>query len=214
MNPENQVPQGASTPTETPTEAQSSAGSYDFITNTNHRPKKASAPMRGGSLRSRILKIAGGGLVLIILVVVISRFAFGSSANNGVLLTALVAQQQEVVRIATLGVADAKDPVVINFAQTTKTVVSSQESELLSYLKSKNVKYTTAQLSAEKNTETDKILAQAVASNQYDSVFTETLKASLLTYTKDIKKNHDSASNAKSKTILADSYNSVATLLK
>jgi len=194
----------------------SSADPYDFIMNPAPLPPKKKFAVSGGgsSLRGKVLKLLAGAVLLIIVLIVGARLAFGNRTGNASTLVSLAATQQEIVRVTTLGLQKTKNPSVLAFAQTAKLTVSSQNSDLMAYLKKNGVKYKPEQLSAAKDSTFDDKLTSAAANNQLDEVFLDLLKASLDTYKTELKKDYNSSSNQKTKDLLSADYDSITVLLK
>lgn len=188
---------------------------YDFIMNPVAAPKKKKFSVGNkGSLKGKVVKIIAAGVALIILVIIGARLLLGNPSGNASALIELAASQQELVRVSGLGLQKAKDPTVLAFAQTAKLTVSSQNSELLTYLKDKGVKYKPEQLSAAKDTTVDDKLTSAAANNQLDQVFLDTLKNSLGEYRKKLQEDYKSSASQATKDMLSKDYDSVTELLK
>jgi hypothetical protein len=186
---------------------------YEFIMNGGTAPRKPPV-LKGGSLKSRVLIILGGGILAMILVVMLSN-AFRSASNaNAAILSDLVAEQQEIVRVSTLGIKDAVGSPAKNFAQSTYSSVTSEQIQLQDYLKSKKIKLTKVQLNSKLDSKTDTALETAKQANAYDDTLTTTLLGLLSTYANDASKAYKTASNTTSKGILESSFNSSAALIK
>jgi hypothetical protein len=216
MDPNSQQPglpplqPGSSAPQQTP-----GNNPYGFILDTQHQPKKGLIPNHNpNSTRSRILVALGAGTALVIVAIIAFSLISGGGDNNSQLLTSLAAEQQEIIRVADLGVKGATDPSTQALAEVTKLSVISQQNKLTTYLTDHGVKLAPTSLNTKLNKATDTTLTDATASNRFNDVFTETIKKSLTSYAANVKQSYDSASNTASKTLLADSYNSTNNLLK
>lgn len=180
---------------------------YDFITNTNHTPKKSLLP-KGNSKQSRILIVVGGVIILIILAtIVMALISSAGNSNQKTLLTA-AQQQAELIRVSKIGIDKARDPATINLAVTTNLSLQSDQAPLLAH-----VKASSKQLALGKNTKTDVALTTAEQSNKFDEVFTATLKTELAAYRKTLKTAYDGASGKKTKATLATEYKNAGLLL-
>jgi hypothetical protein len=150
------------------------------------------------------------------------RFSFGGKdskvrlliKDNVAQLSELAAEQQEIVRIANLGIENAVGAETKNLAITTKLSVASQHEKLLDYLKDRKHKITKEQLAAKKDTSVDKALREAREENNYDSVFKEVIKEDLASYATNLEKSYQSATSTKAKNLLSESYDSTQNLLK
>lgn len=214
MDP-NYQPPGQLPELNTPNTPPEQPNPYGFILDTAHQqPKKMLQPSHT-SMISRALVAGGVAVVLIIAAIIVSSLiSSGGKENSGQLLTSLAAQQQEIVRVADLGVAGGSDSSTKAFAQTTKLAVLTQQNELAKYLASKSVTVDPAVLAAKKNSNTDTAFKAATASNHFDDVFNTTITAGLSDYAKDVKTSHDSATSTESKTLLAKLYTNTQLLLK
>ncbi|CAN5416444.1 hypothetical protein BH10PAT3_BH10PAT3_0340 [soil metagenome] len=186
---------------------------YHFILETQHKNKSSLRPS-SNSLRSRLLVAVGGGAVLVFIIILATSIIGGGGKNNAQLLTGLVAEQQEIIRVSDIGIKSSADPDIQSFAETTKLSITTQQNKLITYLSSKNVALTPLMIAADADKTTDAAMDTAIKSNQFDAVFKDTLQKSLATYAVNLKKNYADASNPTSKTLLADSYNTIAVLLK
>lgn len=216
MDPQNNQPSAPPQPNQSfppPQSPQQAHDPYGFIMDTQHQPKKKLVP-NDGSFKSRILMLVGFAAVLIIAIVLISTLLSGSKESNTQLLTALAAEQTEIIRVADLGIKGSTNPDTLAYVQTTKSSLTAEQVRLLGYLASKNVKVTPIILSSKLNKATDKALISATASNEYDTVLITTIKESLNSYSKHLAESYKIASNPESKLLLADSFKSTANLLK
>src|SRR3989344_7298258 len=93
-----------------------------------------------------------------------------------------MANAQEISRVSTLAQQQAKDANTKDLATTTAAVLSSQEQELRSYLKTNKVKVDTKKLAAKLDKNTDKQLTAALQNNNYEQVYHDYLRTSLASY--------------------------------
>jgi hypothetical protein len=182
---------------------------YDFITNPGSPPRK---PLLGGSFKSRLAVIGGGGILLVILLVTVFSLLRGGGGNTAALQTVL-ADQQEIIRIATIGTTGARSTEGMNLVMNINQAVTSDKVALMAYLKEKKVKTSAEQLAAKKNTATDETLKTASQNNRFDEAFATTMDGLLKTYRSDLSKAYDNASNQESKDILKRSFDSTGLLL-
>lgn len=173
---------------------------YDFIVNTNHKPKRPLLP-GGNSKQARIFVVFGGVLVLIIVGAIVMSLITAASSTGHKTLVEAAQQQTEIIRVSKIGVAKARDPVTLNLAVTTNLSLQSDQAALL-----KQVKVTPKELALGRSTKTDIALTTAEQSNQFDQVFTKTIQSQLATYRSTLKKAYDSSSSKKLKATLADEY--------
>ena len=216
MDPNNQLPGTPAQPDQPllpPTPAAPPHDPYGFIMDTQHQPKRK-LQVNSNSLKTRLLMVVGIGMFVVIAAIVVMSILTGQKEKSAVLLTSLAAEQQEIARIADLGLKDAKDPSVKAYAGITKLSIITQQTKLITYLGSKNVKIIPATLISKQDKSTDSEFTAAKANNQFDEVLTATLKKSLTAYASSLKTSYQSASNPTSKKLLTDSYTSTDYLLK
>ena len=199
-------------PTMQPGAQPESPNPYGFILNAPHAPKKKL--LKPNSLRSRLLLIVGGGLVIILLIVGVSSFITRASQANKSALISLVGEQQEIVRVANLGVVGSTDFIAQSWAETTALSVGSQQSKLTKYLTERKTAILPIVLNAKRDPKTDADFGVATANNRFTEVFDQKLKDSLNTYAQNLKKAYANADGPIIKTILGDSYKSTVILLK
>jgi hypothetical protein len=191
-------------PTPTP------ANPYDFIVNPPAQPKQTS--LGGGNKALRLLIGIGGIAVVLIVaaVVLTSVFAKGESPES---LTSIVQQQQEIVRIATLGEQQSTSDTTKNLAYNIDLSVSTSQSQLVSYLAARGTKLDEKQLVLKQDAKTDTLLANAKATSTYDSALNKVLVAQLQAYLSDLQKAFDTTSSLELKKILKQNYQAGKTLL-
>jgi hypothetical protein len=182
---------------------------YGFITNPSVAPKKSGF---GGNSAMRLLAIVGGaGLVLVILaVVLVSVFAKGESPQS---LTSLAQQQQELIRIATLGEQQASLNTTKNLAYNVDLSVSTSQAQLISYITKSGTKLTEKQLALKQDAKTDTLLTNAKATSTYDTALQKALAGQLQTYISDVQQAYNNAKSTTLKKTLAANYKAGKALL-
>jgi hypothetical protein len=185
---------------------------YDFITNPGQRPKRQLFG-GGGSLTKRIILVVGGAVLLMIIIAIVVSFLTSGGSSNLNSLKSIVAQQQELARVAGIGADKAQDSTIRSYALTAKLSVTSQQQKLIAYLESKNVKLSKEELAAKQDKSVDEALDAATSSNRFDEAFNEELTGQLNNYATDLQEAFDSTSNQNGKTVLSDSYSSTAIIL-
>ncbi|MDB5183260.1 MAG: hypothetical protein JWO47_1044 [Candidatus Saccharibacteria bacterium] len=212
MDPNNLNP-GTVPPANQPPPPAEPKNPYHFIMNAPKPPKKQM--LKTGSLRSRLLVIVGGAAVVIAAIILISSLLSRSSKQVTSQLTDIVAEQQEIIRVANLGYAGAAgDLETQSWATTTESTISSEQQALVKFLKQKNIVILPVVLNGKLNKKTDAALAAATTNGNYVTVFKATLQESLVTYAKDLKKSYQSVSSPEIKASLSDSYKNTVSLLK
>lgn len=211
MYPNNQLP-GAQPQPGQPVTPPLAPSPYGFILNAPNKPKQPL--LKPNSLKSRLLIIVGGSLILMLLIIGVSTLVKRSGAAKKAAIISLVAEQQEVIRVANLGTVGSKDLLIQSWAQTASSSVGSQQKSLTKYLAARNTILLKTELSAKLDPKTDEAFKTASVDNRFTEVFTEKFKAILLTYAQDLKKNYNNVKTPALKKLLSDSYKSTYLLLK
>lgn len=188
-------------------QAPQNSGQYDFIVNNQ-------APRRGPNQKTIILFVVGAAALVVILAWVILGLAFGGKGGATAPLVTLAQEQTEMVRIAKLAnqsnqlsSQDAR-----NFSRNTQLTLTSDQSELVSFLAKNGKKLNAKQLGAKQSATTDGALSAASASGTYDSTLTSILQTQLKTYQSNLTQAYNGASSASEKALLKAEFDH-ATLL-
>lgn len=185
---------------------------YNFIMDTDHKRKKRLVT-KPKSFYSRLFWVVGGGLIAIIAIIGVSSFINSAQNEKTSKILSLVSEQQEIIRVADLGVIGSKNSSIQAWAETTKLSVASQQKTLTTYLKKNNVSSEMLAINSKINKNTDASLKTATSDNRFDDAFTTTLKTLLTDYVNNLKNDYDGA-GANGKKILSDSYKSTVQLLE
>lgn len=160
---------------------------YGFIMNPGTGPQKRSMLPGFGTMSKKQLLIFGGAgvLILAMLVTILFSLLSGGPTNKDQLL-AVVAQQNELIRISDIAVKEARGIEAKNLAMTTKLSLRSDQSSLTAALKAQNVKVGGKDLQAAKDSDTDRLLEDAKQNNRFDEVYLEFIQAALVEYQKNL----------------------------
>jgi hypothetical protein len=163
--------------------AEPPAEQFDFITQNNETPEQTS-PLGGlrlaGMPKQRLLLFgASGALFLIILIVLFSLLTSKPATPD---LISLAQEQTELVHISTSAEQNASEQNTKNLAVTAGLSLSSSQQQLLAYLKQNHQKISSKQLSSSISASTDQQLGDALASSDFDSVYTQTMQSLLNKY--------------------------------
>jgi flagellar basal body-associated protein FliL len=183
---------------------------YDFIFNDNKPGKKFQLP-GNMSKKGRILIAGACVLLLIMLVVIIAGMISNAGKGDTQALITAAKQQQELIRVAEIGIAKAKTQDAKNIAITTKLSLSSQQAEMQTAIKTAGLnpkKVLTDSVSAK----TDQALTTAEQTNRFDEEFLKIMAESLATYQKSVKAAYDGATSSKLKAALTSQFKSANTL--
>jgi hypothetical protein len=184
---------------------------YEFIVNPN-TPKHGGNALGGDNFLKKIGLLVGGlVVVLIIAAVVISHFAPKGSTPG---LTAIAQRQQEIVRIATLAVTNTTGQDTKNLATNIELSVTSNQTQIVSYLASHGTKLKAKDLALDKSSQTDTLLTNATSAGTYDSVVAQTLASQLQTYESLLQTTYKQTTSKPAKQLIQSCYDSATKLLK
>ncbi|MBA3758716.1 hypothetical protein H0X10_03740 [Candidatus Saccharibacteria bacterium] len=183
---------------------------YDFIFNPNQPTKKSLLP-GGGSKKNRIVLIAVGAVALVIIFSVIAGLINNLGKENTDALVSAAKQQQELIRVAEIGVQKSKTQDAKNIAITTKLSLESEQKEMQAAIQAAKLnpkKVLTGSIDAK----TDAALTTAEQNNRFDEEFLKIMTASLTNYQKTVKTAYDNATGKNLKAALTTQYKSANTL--
>ncbi len=184
---------------------------YDFIMqNPQKTPSKFGFD---GSKKSRIILVAIVGGVLLALFIIIAAIISSSGKSSTQSLISLAEEQNEIIRVADIGVSKARTADAKNLATITSYSFRSSQADTLALLAKQGHKLKTKQLALKQDSKTDSQLTTADLNNKFDETFKQLIGQSLVTYQKDVKAVFDSSTNKSEKQILSTSYNGVTLLV-
>lgn len=191
-------------------EAQTPHSAYDFITANQQQPTGKFG--LGGSKAARLLMLVIGGAILVVIIgVVIASFSPKSAAEQ--LYVTLAQDQQEIARVAALGVTASGEETKA-FALNTQLTMTSDKKILLDYLSSSGVGVDPKELELKKDSTTDATLTTAKATNTFDSALTDALIADLKAYSSDITAAYKQTSGKTAQQMLSEQQSHAQLLLK
>ena len=183
---------------------------YEFIVNPNN-PQKSGGLFKGNKFLQKIAVLVGGTVLLLtVLGILISVFV--PNNNSTATLTSIAQQQQEIIRVATLG-ARATSQDTQNFAATTQYTLMTSQGQVITYLGQHGTKLSAKQLAVGHDATTDATLTAATATSTFDSALKDSLISQLKTYRAALSKAYTASSNKTVKTLLQKSDNSARILL-
>lgn len=194
----------------TPVVGGSAADAYSFIVAP---PKPARRSLLAG--RSMVFKI----IAAVVIVVVILILAVGiknmlsSKPINPPSLLNVAEDQTELIHLSTAGGPDAVSQDTQNFAITTQLSVTSQQTQLLAYLKSHGVKGNTKQLAVKQSATIDNQLKAANSNSTFDPAFAAVMKTQLTNYQNDLKSAYTLNPGAKARSLLNSDFQAAGLLL-
>lgn len=182
---------------------------YDFIMNAPPSSQKGGF-LKGGD-NKKFFAIVGGG-VFVLLVLVTMLFS-GGAPSNADLLVKVAQRQNELIRVAGIGVKDARGTQALNLARTVELNLRSDQAPLLSTLKAQKVKVGAKQLAVPTSAQTTQMLTEARQNNRFDDVFVTYVQAELLSYQKDLQEAYSTSVDTKLKDTLKAQYDNATVLI-
>jgi hypothetical protein len=189
---------------------------YDFFLNPQKPPKPSpfAGLLGGGSLAVRMAVVACGAFVVVI-VLYIFLSLFGNSSDPKLLTIAQ--DQSELSRVAALAYTlgqNQSSSSTQNFARSANLSLTTEQLQLLNYLKEHGTKFSAKQLAATKNTSTDTELSSSIQSSSFDSTYASVMQSQLGSYQITLQSAFKSASSTNLKVILAADYKAAGLLLR
>lgn len=182
---------------------------YEFIINPA-TPKRQSF-FNTQSLGKRVAVIGGMIVVLIIIAsIVMSALAPKDITTD---LIKIDQQQEEILRVAGNALQQANSQDLKNFLTNTEATVTTSQVQVNQYLADHHKKVSPKVLSLGKDTNTDTLLTNALAANNYNQVALQTLITQLQTYATQLQTSYKLAPGSTSKAILQKSFTTAEMLL-
>ncbi len=163
---------------------QSAPDPYGFILNPE-KPKRP--PLFGGGLKFKLILVAVVAIIVIIVGVIVSNILGSSNDAQKERLIEVAQAQTEIVRVSTTAATKANSSDTKAIAYTNKISVQSAVNQTTAQLSKYGVKTDGKLLGQGKNTETDKLLADAASNNRYDETYKKILAEQLDNYQKLLK---------------------------
>jgi hypothetical protein len=192
---------------------------YAFITNPEQLapPPTLLSSLNGKSLKTRIIILGGGFIVLVIVYSILKGLLAGSFDLQPYL--AVTQDQQELIYL-TAGPSkfqpnQADLPAGYqNFITTTQITLSSNQTQLLTYLAESKQKIKPQELYLRVSASVNNELASSVASNTYQATFQQVMTSELNIYTADLRAAYGKASSIQSHVLLSSDYKQALLLTK
>jgi hypothetical protein len=184
---------------------------YEFIVTPN-TPKHSGKLLGGNAFLAKIGLLVGGAIVIMIMAAVLLN-ALVPNKGGTAELTTIAQQQQELIRVATIGSEQAQGQAAQNFAASVQYGLTSDQNQLLQYLAGQGKKVGTKTLALKQNSKTDQLLADAASAGNFDTVFTQTVTDQLATYQKTLETTYKATSGKNAKALLQSEYSAAGTLI-
>jgi hypothetical protein len=177
---------------------------YNFILNPDIGPQKKSPLPSLGTKQLIILGVAGIFLLGLIGMLVYSLSNRGPTNKQQLISIAL--EQNELIRVSTIAIKEAKGTQARNLAMTTKLSLRSDQSSLIAALGSQNVKLSSKQLQGGKKTQNDQKLTEATQNNRFDEVYLELIQKALVDYQRNLNAAYKTTVSARLKQTIKAQY--------
>lgn len=183
---------------------------YDFILD-NKKPKKSLIPT-GGSKKQRIVVfLIFIGVVLAIFGLIFGLIFRGGGASQS--LTQLAQQQQELIRISTIGTEEGRSRETLSFAYNTQLSLMSSQQETLVRLSTLRKAPNAKELAEGVQPSIDQELSRAQQADRFDEVFTTVLRRELTAYQRAIQAAGNEVSAPADRELLAQLHQETEQLL-
>ncbi len=170
---------------------------YDYILNSPQGKRRAFVP---GGKHKKLFSVLFVLFVLLIVVVVISLFNSLTSKDYSAYIS-LAQKQNEVARIAEIGATNGRSSYTKQYATTIKMTLTSEQSSTVSYLNKNGKKLGDKQLSASRNSDTDKKLTASEQTSTYDDTYNAILNSLVKDYYASVKSATSSPSGLSEKAL-------------
>jgi hypothetical protein len=193
--------------------AQHPAPDYNFILDPQQPEKPKLFNFNANSMPLRILLVVGILFVLMIVFAVV-KSAIGGGGGSTAAVLSVAQDQQELIHLAT----NAEDSVTTdlgkNFTATALLSLQSEQTELISYLKSNHQKVSPKQLNLKISKSTDEQLAAAKSASTFDDTYVSVMRDKLEAYMADLQKAYSQTKGSKGRALLNEDYQAAQLLQK
>lgn len=149
---------------------------------------------------------------MIIALVVIS-FISNAGKSSSQSLIDLARQQQELIRVAEIGVSGSRSTNTKNLAATAQLSLQTTQNDTIALLKKQGYKLSVKDLALKENSQTDQQLDAANLNNSFDDTFTKLIRTQLANYRSSLNGAYKASKSKTERQILQTSYNGVTLLI-
>lgn len=160
----------------------------------------------GGDRNKRILQVAVGGLIIVVLFAIAFHFIGSSGKTNIDQLYQVAADQQNMIAITKIGVANCTDQLLINQSVSAQQIITTQAINLTAYMSSAGIKNDAKLINSDINSQAQKDLNTAVGTGQFDDSFLSAYADQLNVYKAALQTAYSSAKKQALKNQLANDY--------
>lgn len=196
-----------------PPTSQSPDTNYDFIFNNGQKPRRSFNFLTDGSKKQRVIIISVGAVIVLILFIIISSILSSAGSGNVQQLTSIAEQQQEMIRVSTVGTNKATTSGGRNLAITSLLHMTTAQQQVMIVLKDRHALPNQKILALKHSVATDNTLNAADLNNNFDNVFGQVMQTELTNYRNSLKAAYGSSTTSGERQILNTAYKSAGILL-
>lgn len=175
-------------------------------------PKKTGSFSSGSDLKRRILQVAAGGIVIFVLFIVAFHFISAAGKSNVDQLYQVAADQQTMVAIAKIGVANCQDRQLINQSVNAQQIITTQAINLTASMASAGIKNNTKRISKDLNSKVPNDLTAAINNGQFDNTYLSAYSDQLNVYKAALQTAYGGTKKQSLKSQLANDYTALSNL--
>lgn len=196
----NLPPQSPPHPAPSPTPQPGGQAPYDFF--MGGQPAANGKSRTPGAKPNILYVIIGGAVLLIIVILAVVLLSSGGGAAKQQVLS-VVQKQQEIIRIADMGIKSSRGSRAANLAITTKLAVTTSQQQLTTAVKGK---FSDEELAQAKNTSIDQRLKEAEQASRFDEAFIEVMEEKLQDYKSALQSAFNLSESNTTRNVLNGSY--------
>lgn len=181
---------------------------FDFMLNNKQVKGRGFGLLHFSQPRNLLIAV----IALVVLVIIGSSFLGGHGSIPTKDLEAIASRQQELIRVSGVAQPLLQQPQTVNLNATVTAAVTSEQAQLINYMKNQGVTVPTKTLAIDLNQTIDSQLNTARQANSADQTYTSYLKQQLASYQSLINAAYPKA-GTNGKALLKDSYDSTTVLL-
>jgi hypothetical protein len=186
---------------------------YGFFMNPQAPQRKGPSLSVGTMSKKKLIALGAGGVIVFLILITLIVSILNRGPTNADQLLVVAQKQNELIRISTLALKEAKGTEARNIAATTMYSLKSDQATLIASLKAQNVKVGKKQLKAGENAKTDIELTTATQNNRFDEAYLEYIETELADYQKKLNEVHKTTQSKKLKQTLKIQYEHASTLI-
>lgn len=158
-----------------------------------------------------MLAIIVGLIGAIVLIILISTL-LGNNTSAGGLIT-IAQEQNELIRVSTEATGNASLQGTQNLIANIELSITTEQQDLLAYLKSIGKEPSQSTLALTKNSATDSALTTAQTNGNYDSTFMTIIRGELRAYSIALKQTFASTTNTAQRQLINNDYKAANILI-